>query len=134
MPKRCIWSNRKDPGTREVMLESGSRFSQAEAVEVCPAHEPRVQKFHGHSERYGGLFLGLYWLLVFAALILWALGIDETAIGGGVLICFGVLMVVFPFATPQTIAMIGVHASVVLVRMSGIGLFGWGVWLLASWS
>lgn len=60
------------------------------------------------------------------------LGISEAITAGVVVLCFGALMVVFPFATPQTVQMLGVRTSVLLVRVGGVGLFGYGVFLLAT--
>lgn len=124
MSKRCIWSNRQDPGTREVELEPKTRFARPEAVQVCPAHESQVRKYHDSCERYGGWFLALHGLLAFGSLMLWALGVPENAVAGGLFIGVGVLVLVFPFATPQTVEMMGVYPSVLLVRVIGVGMIG----------
>lgn len=124
MSKRCIWSNRNDPGTREVMLEPKNRFSRPEAIQVCPAHESQVREYYDYCEGYGGWFLALHGLLAFGSLILWALGVPENAVAGGLFIGAGVLVLVFPFATPQTVEMMGVYPSVTLVRVIGVGMIG----------
>lgn len=124
MSKRCIWSNRNDPGTREVMLEPKSRFSRPEAVQVCSAHESQVREYYDYCERYGGWFLALHGLLAFGSLILWALGVPENAVAGGLFIAVGVLVLVLPFATPQTVEMMGIYPSVLLVRVIGVGMIG----------
>lgn len=106
------------------MLEPKSRFSRPEPVHVCPAHETRVREYYLSCERYGGWFLGLYGLLVFASLVLWALGVPENTVAGGAFIGMGAIVLVFPFATPQTVEMMGVHPSVILVRVIGVGMIG----------
>jgi uncharacterized membrane protein len=72
----------------------------------------------------------MYGFVVFAGLIFWALGVREQVVAGTVMLVFGVLLIVFPFATPQTVQMMGVRASVRLVRISGLALAGWGIYLL----
>lgn len=132
MSERCIWSNRKDPGTREITLTPVNRLSRPETVRVCPAHEPRFRAFHAYADRYGNWFLALFGLIVFGAFMSIPLGISEAVAGGAVLLATGVLMVVFPFATPQTVQMLGVRTSVFLVRVSSVLLVGYGVFLLAT--
>ena len=131
MSERCIWSNRKDPGTREITLTPVNRLSRPETVWVCPAHEPQFRAFHAYAERYGGWFLALFGLLVSGAFLSIPLGISEEIVAGVIAFCFGALMVVFPFATPQTVQMLGVRTSVLLVRVGGVVLFGYGLFLLA---
>ena len=132
MPERCIWSKRNDPGTREITLESPNRFTRPETVRVCPAHEAEVRAFHAYAERYGGWFLALFGLLVFGAFMSIPLGISERIVAGVVPFCFGVLMVVFPFATPQTVQILGMRTSVLVVRLGGVALAGYGVFLLTT--
>lgn len=134
MSKRCIWSKRQDHGTRELTLDPSGRSSRAEVVQVCPAHETQVRQYYDRCSRYGGWFLAIYGLIVFAALILWALGIEEDAVAGGVFTCVGVAVVVFPFATPQTVEMMGVNPSVILCRVAGVGMVGWGIYMLVGLS
>ena len=132
MPERCIWSKRNDPGTRDVTLQSPDRFPRPETVRVCPAHEAQVRAFHAYSARYGGWLLALFGLLVFGAFMSIPLGISERIVAGVVPLCFGVLMVVFPFATPQTVQMLGMRTSVLVVRIGGLVLAGYGVFLLTT--
>lgn len=131
MLERCIWSNRRDPGTREVKLESPNRFTGPETVQVCPAHEAQLRAFRAYSERYGGWFLALLGGLVLAALIAVVVEVEEKVIAWAVPTLVGSAMVVFPFATPQTVRMLGVHVSVLTVRIGGAALFGWGILQLA---
>lgn len=131
MPERCIWSNRRDPGTREVTLEPPNRSTRPETVHVCPAHEAQFRAFHAYSERYGGWFLALLGLFVLAALIAIVVEVEEATIAWAVPTLVGAVMLIFPFATPQTVQMLGVRASVLLVRIGGAVLFGWGILQLA---
>ena len=132
MSERCIWSKRKDPGTREITLEPRDRFTRPQTVWVCPAHEAQVRAYHAYSERYGGWFLAFFGLIVFGAFMSIPLGISEAVGGGAVLVASGMLMVVFPFATPQTVQMLGVRASVVMTWVGGLAMFGFGVFLLTT--
>ena len=132
MSECCIWSNRKDPGTREITLTPADRLSRPETVWVCPAHEPQFRAFHAYAERYEGWFLALFGLLVFGAFLSIPLGISEATTGRVIALCFGALMVVFPFATPQTVQMLGMRTSVLLVRVGGVALFGYGAFMLAA--
>ena len=132
MSEHCIWSKRNDPGTREIALEPRDRFTRPETVRVCPAHEAQVRAYHAYSEQYGGWFLALFGLLVFGAFMSIPLGISERIVAGVVPLCFGVLMVVFPFATPQTVHVLGMRTSVLVVRVGGLVLAGYGVFLLTT--
>ena len=73
----------------------------------------------------------MFGLLVFGAFLSIPLGISEATTGRVIALCFGALMIVFPFATPQTVQMLGVRTSVLLVRVGGVVLFGYGVFMLA---
>ena len=48
--RRCIWSNRLDPGTREVTVEPEGRHLP-ERFWVCPEHEAAFREFHRRVHR-----------------------------------------------------------------------------------
>lgn len=131
--ERCLWSNRRDSGTRGIKLESPSPFARwPEILQVCPCHEERFRRFYAYEQRYAGLLLGTYGFVVFAGLIFWALGAREQVVAGTAMLVFGVLIIVFPFATPQTVQMMGVRASVLLLWIAGAVLAGYGVFVLTA--
>lgn len=132
MPKqRCIWSHRHDPGTRPIRLKPGERYAE-ETTWICPAHEAQFRRFYAYAARYQNTFLALIGLIVVAG---FALVLFESPTGVGLLLMgIGVVMLIFPFATPQTVQMLGLHASIWLVRIGGALMVGSGLYVLARGS
>ncbi len=125
--KRCIWSHKRDPGTRPIALKLGERYLE-ETYWVCPAHEAEFRRFYNQAARHGNLFLGLIGLIVIAG---FGLVLFESAIGLALLLLsIGVVMLALPFATPQTVQMLGVRTSVWLVRVGGVVMLGLGIFEL----
>jgi hypothetical protein len=125
--KRCVWSHRHDPGTRPITLRPGERYAE-ETVWVCPAHEEQFRRFYAYAARYGSTFIALIGLIVLAG---FGLVLFESSVGLGLLLMgIGAVMLVFPFATPQTVQMLGVRTSVWLVRLGGLLMIGFGLYEL----
>jgi hypothetical protein len=132
MAEHCIWSNRSDPGTREVTLGPAARGAGEQTVHVCPAHEGRVRGFHAFSQRYGGWFLALLGANFVLALLLVLLGSGEATVAGAVFLTLGITVAVFPFATPQTVQALGMRSSIILGRVLAFLLIMYGGFLLAT--
>lgn len=125
--RRCIWSHQHDPGTRPIVIKPGKGYVE-ETHWVCPAHEEQFRRFHASVMRRGYTFLALLGLIVVAS---WGLVLFQSAVGVALLLLgIGAVMLAFPFATPQTVQMLGVRRSVRLVRILGVGMVGAGVWEL----
>jgi hypothetical protein len=123
---RCTWTGRHSDEVKELRLETLDRWgfrAREETFTVLPEHEEELRRFVDYQRRYGRVFLGLVALSIVAALFVRSsLGIGLGMIG------LGVLTYVFPFATPETVQMIGMRASIRTVRYLSvlpilIGLF-----------
>jgi uncharacterized membrane protein len=125
--RRCIWSNQIDRGTREIAIEVDERYLP-ERYWVCSEHEAAFRAFRGRGHRDRYRFFGGLALVVVAALLT-ALLDWETGVGL-VMIGLGLFMLAYPFATPQTIQMLGVRASLRLVRLLSMPVIGIGLYLL----
>jgi uncharacterized membrane protein len=105
MTAPCIWSNRADPGAREVAIGSNGPSGAGASYTVCPEHEPQLRRYKADVDRFSGLFLGLLGLFVLGLVFFTMLG---SAVGVGISIVFlGIVLIRFPFATPQTVQIDG---------------------------
>ena len=127
---RCIWthetSDRTVPVTLDVPSSTGGGATQR-TVDVLPEHEADLRAYNARATRYGRPFVLA--MLAFSALLLGVavggavLGLSETLVsrlvGLGVA-AIGWLTIAFPFATPQTVGMLGVRRSIHLARGLGV--------------
>jgi hypothetical protein len=125
--RRCIWSNQRDADTREISLQPPGRYA-AETYWVCPAHEAELRAFHARLHRDKYRFLGGIALVVVAAIVAGLL--DSERLGGVAMVGLGLFMLAYPFATPQTVQMMGVRASLRLVRVLTVPVVAIGLYLL----
>lgn len=123
----CIWSHKKDPGTRQISLKPGER-SLEETYWVCPVQEAEFRHFYTQAARHGNLFLGLIGLIVAVG---FGLVLFESDVGVALLLLsIAAVMLTLPFATPQTVQRFGVRTSVWLVRVGGVVMLGFGIFEL----
>ena len=129
MTMRCIWCNRSDESVREVTLPMIDRWggNPAErAFPVHPEHDDAFRRFAELANRNGRRFvLGI--AAVSVAMLLVPMAVTESGggsgpvrlvvVGGTALI--GVMALRWPFATPETVGMMGIERSVRLVRVAG---------------
>lgn len=123
---RCAWTNRRDAGTREVVLEEAG----GEPCFVCPRHEALVRAYHARVRRLRGVFLGVLAAVVVGLVLASVL---ESAVGAGaVLIAGGIGIFLLPFATPETVRMHGIRASIRTARALSLLVILLGVAELAA--
>lgn len=108
-------------------MKPGERHAP-ETYRVCPAHEEEFRRFHARTARCGYRFFALFVLLMAAGFVLVPFASDVTV--GIFLAVLAVVMLVFPFATPQTVRLMGVRASVWLVRGIAAVVLAWAAYLL----
>lgn len=128
-PSRCIWSGQRDAGTREVVLRPDP-VHRPEAFAVCPAHEAEFLAFHERVFRRQYRFLAGMGVIVVAAIA--AALIGEPWAAAIALVFAGTVVFVYPFATPQTVALVGVRRSIALARGLALLTVGLGVYLLLA--
>lgn len=129
MEARCAWSKRRDRDTREIVLSSGNRSGPEQRWAVCPAHEEQFRRYYAELERSGGLFLALLGIFVIG-LILFSILESEAGVGASV-VFLGLVMFRLPFATPQTVQMLGVGPSMWVVRALAVILVVSCAWQVA---
>lgn len=115
---RCMWTGRHSDEVREVRLETLDRWgfrTREETFTVLPEHEEELRRFVAYQRRYGRVFLALVTLSVAAAFFV------RSSLGIGlVMMGIGVMTYVFPFATPETVRMVGMRASIRTARYLSI--------------
>lgn len=130
METRCAWSKRRDPGTREIVLSPRNGSGPEQRWPVCPAHDEQLRRYYAQLERSGGVFLALLAMFVFA-LILFTILESEAGLGASV-VFLGLMMLRLPFATPQTVQVLGVGTSIRVVRALAVLVVLAGVWQVAA--
>jgi len=142
MPKSCTWCGKSEAPLKTITVETTNRFgtsTREETMTVHPEHEAELRAFAEQARRYGGRFLLLSLLFglfipmsgVFAGII-WTSDALIAGIVGLSIIVLGVVMYVYPFATPETVQMLGVRTSKQVVRGLSVvtaGLGGWILWM-----
>ena len=142
MPESCTWCGESEGTLKTITVETSNRLgtsTREETMTVHPEHEAELRAFAEQARRYGGRFLLLSLLFglfipisgVFAGII-WTSDALITGIVGLSIIVLGVVMYVYPFATPETVDMLGVKSSQRLVRILSIvtaALGGWILWM-----
>lgn len=129
---RCIWCNQEDASVREVTLPVVGRWGAhptERALAVHEEHAEALRAFVAHANRNGRRFVlgivGVSLVMLVVPAGVTAFGGDPHlvpfAVGAGTAL-IGAMTVAWPFATPQTVAMLGIERSVRLVRRVGGGL------------
>lgn len=124
----CIWTGRRDARVKAITLKTLDRFSvpTEETFYVLPEYEQSLRKFNGRLVDWGRSFLKLIFGLILLMLIsvllalifsvsnsmvLYAVGINTSLIG--------LVIVLFPFATPETVKWMGLKRAIIAVRTTG---------------
>lgn len=129
MELRCTWSGERSNRVVPISIPGTDRFgrpAEDRSVHVLPEHADQLRAFAALVQRKGRLFLGSIVALVLAALgaaLLGSAGLlsdrTSTAVAGLSVAGLGILLVFLPFATPETVAWLGVRRSVRLARILG---------------
>jgi hypothetical protein len=97
---------------------------------VCGEHEAKLRRFYDRVRSYAPLFLGVIAisLLGMTMSIIYRENYWWTAyIFSMSFVSLGLVSILFPFCTPETIAMMGVAKSITIARIIGGVVFALGV-------
>lgn len=134
--KKCIWSGRKSENLKRVRLKSLDRFTTPieKTFYVLPEHEQELRKFNDRFVNYSRNCLygiiGLTLLTVAVSLAFAAFSISKKLLAiaiGLILFAMGTLIIVFPFATPETVQWLGIRKSKITVRILGLSTVALGM-------
>ncbi len=134
--RKCIWCNKESEQIKEITVLTKNRFGvnqQERNYFVCPEHEEKFRKFNDQVRRYALLFICLVAisLLGLIGAACWTGNNSYPAaylfIASFALV--GLVAIIFPFATPETIEMMGVAKSIKVVRIIGGVIFALGATL-----
>lgn len=147
-PGKCAWCAGRDGRLEQLRLRVPGPLTLNlfwVDVAVHPRHERRVRRFLALYRRDGRKFsvslLVLTFLLPVAAVtVSTAAGIPVETSGrwgeehalGPYLIVTGSIVTIWPFATGLTNYLIGMRASILLVRSFGLATVGFGLWRLVG--
>jgi len=118
MQHRCAWTNEPADHLKEVVLVGPNRFGVRPAPKtffVLPEYEEKLRQFVQRGQRFGLAFLTSMLVLTLAIPI--AALTRRYVLAGALVASEGLLMIVFPFATPETVNRLGFGASIALVRV-----------------
>ncbi len=118
--QKCMWCNKKSDELREIFIPDPNHPLRDFSYFVCPKHEQKFLKFLDYAKRYGPLFIGLVVLSLISFII--SASYEHFNLSIASFACMGLILIIFPFCTPQTIGMIGVAKSIIIGRIIG-GIF-----------
>lgn len=125
MEARSAWTGRRVAGLVSVKLPVPDRLGRPAGEKefwVEPMYEAELRRWVDYANRYGRRFLGLVFALSAISLAGAFLGpVWEGAywIVVASLVGLGATIVVYPFATPETNAMLGMRKARALARAAG---------------
>jgi hypothetical protein len=137
MTPKCLWTGTHSDRAIQIEVQGTDRLGRPgdmETVSVLPEHEADLRAYVGLARRFGSILLGgilgLTAVSVIAAVLgaagvwsdtaaVWAIGASVSGIG--------VLMIVLPLATPETLQAFGVRRSIQIARVSGAVTFVTGL-------
>ncbi len=126
MPK-CVWCNKENEQIKKITALTKTGFGRKlHEIDyfVCPEHEDKFRRFNDRVARYAILFVSL---MAIGLLGMVAPAIFHNNNWSGYLFVMsfaflGLVLVLFPFCTPETIAIMGVAKSIKVARIMG-GIF-----------
>ncbi|MHC4758691.1 MAG: hypothetical protein ACYTE8_08535 [Planctomycetota bacterium] len=131
MMPRCAWCYKQSYELKEVTILSTNLSATKRreiSFHVCPEHEGNLCKFYDRVRRYALLFLGLI-AMSLIGLITSAIFHDNYWSGFLFVLSFasiGLVFILFPFCTPETISIMGVAKSIKIARIMGGVIFALG--------
>ena len=128
MMHKCIWCNKESEQIKEITVLAKNRFGvKPREVNcfVCSKHEEKFRKFNDRVRRYSLVFIGLVIISLIALMGVNCWRGDNgiaTYLSIASIAFMGLVFIVFPFSTPETVLMIGFAKSIIVVRIIG-GIF-----------
>lgn len=142
MTTRSVWTGKQASKVVKVRLPIVDRFGRRDGereFQVEPEHERALRTYVGQVNRWAAPVLLAVLLLLVVALggaVLAATTHARTgvALSGFATLALGSLAWLFPFATPETVAAIGIEPARRLARAGGVVLIVMGTaMLLSAW-
>ena len=130
MQGRCAWCNKESDEVKEVTIVTPNRLGlqpKPRTFQVLPQHEPDLRRYISRLERFGLLF-ALLVLTISVGMVL-AAALGRFAYIPWMVALTGALLIVFPFATPETVSRFGFKTSIAVVRFAGGALLVFGAFL-----
>jgi len=130
MEHRCIWSRRRSATLVELTIQVPCRFGigrREQRVHVLPEHRADVVRHAARIVRFARWYVVA--CLAAAAALTVAASTGRIAIAGVVLGATGALTWAVPIATPETVRLLGMAASIAAVRVTAVVTMALGVWL-----
>lgn len=126
---RCAWCNRSDGELRSVTLAEGR---QRHVHAVHAAHEAALRDWHGRVVSDTPRFVTT--MVIAPAVVFAAVGVAAVVSRALAFVLLGVALIALaaymwanPYATPQTVRLVGVRRSIALVRLAAVPLALGGV-------
>jgi hypothetical protein len=136
----CIWTNEDCGDVQQITVDMPDRLGQnpsPETVHVCPEHEEDVRRYVARVRAHGTTMIGLVFglaLVMVGAAFLPTVGADGAVppVSAVASMLMGAVIYWFPFATPETVDMLGIHRSVSMTQwialfMQVTGLIAFGL-------
>jgi hypothetical protein len=132
MTRKCVWCNKQSDKLKETsVLSTGLPAGKQHEIIyfVCPEHETLLRKFYDRVRWQALLFLGLIAIFLLGMIIpsgytdhYWSQYVFVLSFSS-----IGLVLIIFPFCTPQTISMMGVAKSIIIARVIGGVFFTLGI-------
>ena len=129
--RRCVWSGVETDDLEAVEAPTVDRLGRPVGRRVYwvrPRDRAAFLSFNSLLVRWGRWFLPAL-VLVTAIMVVATAFAGQAGLGAGLLV-LGLFLFCLPLATPETVEMLGIHASVLLARGLALGLFCAGAFLL----
>lgn len=127
--QKCIWTGKRDARVMPVTLNTLDRFTvpTERTYYVLPEYEQSLRDFNDRFVKQGRLFLvliiGLTLILPASVLVSLITSFPESIIllsVGGITVLIGGVIVLFPFATPETAKWLGLKRAMTAARLAGL--------------
>lgn len=117
--KKCVWCNRSGGELKAIKLTVWNSFATAQrevTLNVHPQHEQQARKLSQRRLRFARLFLLAILSLSAIALVTVLIAPTVTSVS---LVLMGVVFIVLPFVTDETINLMGMRSGMWLARAGG---------------
>lgn len=125
--KRCAWCGRSDDTVKSVTVDVvGALGIKKQSVEVGvhAEHQSELLRYirylNKHTVHFIALNVGLTILAIVAIIVLEVGGYAAWWIFGLIVMAYGIVLLVFPFATATSASIMSIRTSRRLVRDSGV--------------
>lgn len=128
LPPKCVWTGKRDPRVKSIVLKTLDRFSipTEKTFYVLPEYDQNLRDYNNRFVNSGRFFLisilGLTVLLPVSGLVGIVFSFSSSIIlfpVGIITSLIGVVIVLFPFTTPETVEWLGLKNGIIVARITG---------------